>query len=189
LGSGAAPLVGWINIDIQRPADVLLDLRFGIPLPDESVDFIYSEHLIEHLTLEDGLKHFAECRRILKSGGVLRLATPDLADLVKDYSTDWRRHDWVQWPGNEWIDSGVRMLNMAVREWGHLYMYDFDELNLRLRQTGFETVRRAELGASSHPELRSLETRADSKLIVEAQRVRVEGTSASASREQVKARS
>jgi predicted SAM-dependent methyltransferase len=189
LGSGSAPLTGWINIDIQRPADVLLDLRFGIPLPDESVDFIYSEHLIEHLNLEDGLEHFAECRRILKTDGVLRMATPDLADLVKDYSTGWRRHDWVQWPGNEWIDSGVRMLNMAVREWGHLYMYDYDELSLRLRQARFEAVRRVELGASSYPELRGLESRADSKLVVEAQRNKAENPAGGVSRERARARS
>ena len=152
------------------PADVLLDLRFGVPLEDETVDLIYSEHLIEHLTLEDGLKHFAECRRLLKPNGVLRIATPDLAELVKDYSTDWRRHHWVRWPGNEWIDSGARMLNIAVREWGHLYMYDYDELDLRLRQAGFQEVRRVTHGASSHPDLRGLETREDSKLIVEAMR-------------------
>ena len=171
LGSGAAPLAGWINIDLERPADVVLDLRFGIPLPDESVDFIYSEHLVEHLTLDEGLAHFAECRRLLKPGGVLRIATPDLAELVKDYSTDWRRHDWVRWPGNEWIDTGTRMLNMAVRAWGHQYMYDYDELKLRLSQAGFESVCRAEIATSVHPELRGLETRADSKLVAEAQRV------------------
>jgi predicted SAM-dependent methyltransferase len=171
LGSGSAPLAGWINIDIQRPADVLLDLRFGIPLADGSVAFIYSEHLIEHLTLDEGLAHFAECRRLLKPGGVLRIATPDLADLVKNYATDWRRHDWVRWPGNEWIDTGTRMLNMAVRDWGHQYMYDYDELNLRLSQAGFESISRAENGMSAHPELCGLETRADSKLVAEAQRL------------------
>lgn len=189
LGSGAAPLAGWINVDIQRPADVLLDVRFGIPLADGSVDFVYSEHLIEHLTLEDGLKHFAECLRLLKPEGVLRMATPDLADLVKDYSTDWRRHDWVQWSDNRWIDSGTRMLNIAVRAWGHQYMYDFDELSLRVRQAGFETVCRSELGASSHPELRGLETRVDSKLIVEAQRLGAHSINPSASPEQVNVRS
>jgi predicted SAM-dependent methyltransferase len=169
LGSGAAPIDGWTNIDIRSPADVLLDLRYGIPLDRESVDFIYSERLIEHFSLEDGLRLMAECFRILKPEGVLRFATPDLEELVKEYSTDWQRHDWVHWPTYEWIDSGVRMLNYAVRGWGHLYIYAYEEMRLRLTQAGFSHITRAQLGSSSHTELCGLETRADSKLIVEAQ--------------------
>ncbi len=168
LGSGRAPIPGWINIDAVMPADVLLDLRYGIPVAAGSIDLIYSEHLIEHLSLEDGIRLMAECRRVLKPRGRLRFATPDLADIVRDYQSSWRRPDWVNWPEYAWVDSGTRMLNTAVRHWGHLYLYDYPELERRLLEAGFRHVERCEIGQSPEPLLRGLETRLDSRLIAEA---------------------
>ncbi|HUG06420.1 MAG TPA: methyltransferase domain-containing protein [Candidatus Limnocylindria bacterium] len=168
LGSGEAPLPGWVNVDLQGPADVLLDLRFGIPLPDRSVRFIYSEHFIEHLDLEDGLRALRECRRMLMPEGVMRIACPDLEDLARDYQSDWRRHAWVQKPEYTWVDTGARMLNVAMRDWDHRYLYDMPELSRRLREAGFSEIVRKAIGESEHPRLRGLETRPESALIVEA---------------------
>lgn len=170
LGSGRAPIPGWTNVDYFFPADVQLDLRLGIPVPDGSVELIYSEHLIEHLSLEENLRLFADCRRVLSPEGRMRIATPDLEEIVRDYRTDWRRHDWVNWDEFSWIDSGTRMVNVAVREWGHVYMWDFDELSERLTQAGFRDIARLAVGESDRPSLSGLETRADSRLIVEAGR-------------------
>jgi predicted SAM-dependent methyltransferase len=169
LGSGGAPIPGWVNIDLNPPADVLLDLRFGIPVPTGTIDTIYSEHLVEHLPLEAAMALFGECRRVLEPRGVMRVATPDLEQLVTDYRRDWRsRHDWINWPEYGYIDTPVRMINVAVREWGHQYLYDFAELSLRMTAAGFGHVERVELGTSAFPQLCGLETRADSRLIVEA---------------------
>jgi predicted SAM-dependent methyltransferase len=98
----------------------------------------------------------------------MRIAMPDLAEVVRDYTNEWKRHDWVSWPEYSWIDSGPRMVNTAFREWGHLYLYDFDELGLRLNQAGFRRIERCEIGQSSRGDLQGLETRLDSGLIVEA---------------------
>lgn len=157
-------------MDLYFRADVQLDLRSGIPIADRSASLIYSEHLIEHLPFEDAMTLFKECFRVLSESGVMRIATPDLADIVTDYQSDWRRHAWVNWPQYEWVDSGGRMLNMAARGWGHQYLYDLDELRLRLEQAGFSQVERCRIGESSEPEMRGLETRADSTLVVEARR-------------------
>ena len=168
LGSGRAPLQGWTNLDRDPPADVILDLRRGFPLPAGSVARIYSEHLIEHLTLEEGAALLRECRRVLAPEGILRFATPDLADIVRDYSTGWQRHAWVKWPEYSWIDTGTRMVNVAMRAWEHQYLYDEPELTLRLREAGFAAIMRCAIGASDHLDLRGLETREDSGLILEA---------------------
>lgn len=88
---------------------------------------------------------------------------------MTDYRHDWRsRQDWISWPEYAYIDTPVRMINVAMREWGHLYLYDFVELALRLREAGFSQVDRVLLGESVHDRLRGLETRADSELVVEA---------------------
>ena len=169
LGSGRAPIDGWTNVDYYFPADVQLDLRYGIPVPDGTVELIYSEHLVEHLTLDANLELFHECLRVLAPSGRMRIATPDLAEIVRDYRSEWRRHDWVNWDEHRWIDSGTRMVNVAVREWGHVYLWDFGELEQRLTDVGFTSVERFEVGESRNDALRGLETRADSGLIVEAQ--------------------
>jgi predicted SAM-dependent methyltransferase len=169
LGSGHAPIPGWVNVDFEPPADVLVDLRYGLPVANGSVDAIYSEHLVEHLPLEAGEAMFREWRRVIAPGGVVRIATPDLALLITDYRGDWRsRHEWIHWPEYAHIDSPVHMINVAMRAWGHLYLYDFEELAFRLHAAGFSDVRRAAIGESDDPALRDLETRADSSLIAEA---------------------
>ena len=60
------------------------------------------------------------------------------------------------------------MLNTAFHAWGHRYLYDFDDLETRLRAAGFAEVKRCTIGDSDHTELANLETRLDSSLIVEA---------------------
>lgn len=168
LGSGAAPIAGWINVDRDARADLRLDVRFGLPLPDASVSLVYSEHLLEHLTLDEGVMLFRECRRLLAKDGVLRIATPDLAAIVAAFLGDWRDQDWLRWPEYGWVDTRVRALNQAFHGWGHRYLYDEAELTLRLREAGFDRIARCALGESARPELAGLETRRDSSLIVEA---------------------
>ena len=74
----------------------------------------------------------------------------------------------MRWPGHEWIDSATGMLNQAFHGWGHQFLYDAAELERRLRAAGFAEVRRCTIGESEHPALAGLETRLDSKLILEA---------------------
>jgi predicted SAM-dependent methyltransferase len=170
LGCGPVHLEGWVNVDIDpavRP-DVRVDLRLGFPAPPSSVAFIYSEHVFEHLTLENGLHVFAACQLALKSGGVMRIAMPDLRYVVDRYLGDWKDQAWLQEPAWQTIDSATRMLNVSLRSWGHLYLYDLAELTLRLNEAGFTAIRPQKPGESPHTELRGLERRPDSLLIVEA---------------------
>ena len=51
-------------------------MRQGLPFAD--VASIYAEHFLEHLALDDGLAFLAECRRVLRPDGILRLSTPNL---------------------------------------------------------------------------------------------------------------
>jgi predicted SAM-dependent methyltransferase len=147
----------------------LIDLRYGLPVEDGSVQAIYSEHLVEHMPVEAGVRMYQEWRRAIAPSGVVRIATPDLERLITDYRGDWRaRHEWIHWPEYSFIDSPVRMINVAMRAWGHEYLYDFEELAFRLGAAGFGDVRRLSIGESEDPTLRGLETRADSSLVVEA---------------------
>ena len=61
------------------------NLKYGIPLPDSSVDFIFSSHVLHHLYREDALKLIREALRVLKPGGTMRITVPDLELIVALY--------------------------------------------------------------------------------------------------------
>jgi len=76
----------WITVDWVG-ADVSTDLRSGghLPFADETQRFIYSAHLVEHLDDDSILRLFAECRRIMRPDGWLRVETVDAERLVRAY--------------------------------------------------------------------------------------------------------
>lgn len=79
-------MVGWVNVDlIGLPTDLVWDLRKGIPFPDESIDAIFHEHVLEHVTPIAILPFLRECRRVLRTGGTLRVGVPDAERYIRDY--------------------------------------------------------------------------------------------------------
>ncbi len=171
VGCGGVLMKDWVNADIEGEPDIYLDVTKRSPFPDESVSLVYSEHLIEHLAVEEGLRCFAEFRRILALGGTVRIATPDLDYVVEKYLGDWKNQDWLTWKEYSAIATRAEMVNVAFRGWGHKYLYNEEELNRRLCESGFKRVRRVKWGESEIAELRNLETRPDSRLIVEARKL------------------
>lgn len=157
LGSGGVYKQGWVNIDLETPeADMNYDLTQPLPFEDASVQFIYSEHFIEHIGRNHGYELLCECRRVLAPDGVIRLSTPDLAFLVDRY----RRRDISQWSDVGWSpDSACNLLNQGMRLWGHTYLYDEEELARMFMEAGFARPRAMQWGQSPHKELQGLETR------------------------------
>jgi predicted SAM-dependent methyltransferase len=169
VGCGDVYLEGWVNIDVESSkADVKHDLQTSLPYDDSSASFIYSEHFIEHLAAEAGANVLKEFYRVLKAGGVLRIATPDLRYLMKKYFLGWKSQDWIKTYGYGWLQTRAEMINLCFRGWGHQYLYDREELERRLREAGFKRLRNKRFGESDYEELRGKETRRDSKLILEA---------------------
>ncbi len=169
IGCGSVYFDGWVNMDLDSPkADRHHDMRQPLPYDDNSVSFIYNEHFIEHLSVAEGLAALKEFYRVLAPGGVVRIATPDLRYVLFRYFFFWRRQDWLKTYGYQWIQTRAEMINIGMREWGHQYLYDEEELGRRLREAGFERMVRKRLNRSDFPQLRGRETRKDSKLILEA---------------------
>lgn len=172
LGSGPVKLSGWLNLDFSEPTcsdDLQWDLRFPIPLEDQSCSLIYSEHVLEHFPVQDGVRLLQDCWRLLVPGGVLRCAMPSLDHILERVASGlWRDQDWLSWPEYRHVETRAEMLNMVFRGWDHQWLYDTEELHRRLRGAGFTKLESVGHGQSSTPELRGLETRADSKLISEA---------------------
>jgi len=169
VGCGNVRFEGWVNIDITgKHLDVKCDVRKGLPCADNSAALIYNEHFLEHLTCEEGLDVLREFHRVLKPGGIVRIATPDLDYVVDKYvSDDWKAQYWRQNLRTE-IQTRAEMLNISFHDWGHKYLYNAEELERRLREVGFGRISRQAWDVSEYPELANRETREDSKLILEA---------------------
>lgn len=170
LGSGGNRIPGWINSDIDPRAEMIAILGWPLPFRRASLQRIYMEHVLEHVSYSTAVRFLAEARRVLEPGGVIRIAVPDLEDLCRGYLLDdWRqRFDWVKWPQFAFIQTRAQMLNMGFRWWGHSHLYDREEMARVLREAGFREFEFVERGASRHEDLRGLETRLDSTLVVEA---------------------
>lgn len=168
IGCGEVRLDGWINADMGPRSQLIIDIRRTLPFPANYLERIYSEHVLEHVTYETAIRFLREARRVLAPGGILRIAMPDLDDLIEGYCDNWRRFDWVRWPEHAFIKTRAQMINMAFRWWGHRHLYNREELERALIEAGFTEFRFVDMGTSEHPDLRKLESRLDSKLVVEA---------------------
>ncbi|HXW69230.1 MAG TPA: methyltransferase domain-containing protein, partial [Dissulfurispiraceae bacterium] len=78
-------LDGWFNTD-ACPIDkrvFYIDVSRRLPVDDRTFDYLFSEHLIEHLTYMDALNMLKECHRIIRPGGRIRIATPDIDKIIQ----------------------------------------------------------------------------------------------------------
>ena len=175
LGCGTVYKDGWINIDnnsdnnIQK-LDLEWDLRKPLPFPANSVDFIFNEHFLEHLTVEEGISAIKDFFRVLKPGGVMRIAIPDLESAIQSYyDTNWKENGKASAEkfGLTFIQTRAEGININFRWWGHKWLYDWEELERRLKEAGCEKIKRCRLFESEHDALKNMETRNESTLIAE----------------------
>jgi predicted SAM-dependent methyltransferase len=141
-----------------------MDATSRFPFPDNTFEKIYSEHMIEHLSYENGKKMIAECYRSLKPGGIIRVSTPDFAFLIGLYNNPTLPlHDrYIRWSSETYLHNRVPIkpiftINNFVRDWGHLFIYDFETLCQTLASHGFVNIRKVEISKSDHTDLSGLE--------------------------------
>ncbi|MCC9608444.1 methyltransferase domain-containing protein [Blastopirellula sp. JC732] len=171
IGCGTIRFDGWVNIDAlpTEAADVVLDVTHGIPAPDNSCKYVYNEHFLEHISVEDAVRLIAEVHRILQPGGVLRIAMPSIEVCVARYMREnWKEDEAIIRNGLTWLETKAEMLNVAFRNWGHQWLYDEEELRRRLLEGGFQDIAFFPAGDSGHEELRGRESRQESLLVCEA---------------------
>ncbi|MFF4342518.1 class I SAM-dependent methyltransferase [Kitasatospora sp. NPDC001540] len=156
-----------------------LDITQPLPFADRSVDWVYAEHLIEHVPLATAVHWLAEVRRVLRPGGLLRLTTPDLAAYVAGYLDDreqfFRRHRRrlrTMRVGPPMPERRAFMLNQIFYHFGHRWIYDEAELRHVLDRAGYGgfAVTRREFQTGARPDVAALDTafRKDESIYLEA---------------------
>jgi predicted SAM-dependent methyltransferase len=185
VGCGRYSLEGWLNADINLDhsnIDIFLDARDHLPFEDDQFQFVYAEHLIEHLTYDEGRRFCKEVFRILRPGGVMRISTPDLQFLLRYYADHSEiAEEFTEYHTREFLRADVRsralVLSNFFYDFGHRIIYDWDLLVELLREAGLQRVERRRAGESSYPELRGIEQHGrdypfneEESLVVEAEK-------------------
>lgn len=166
VGCGTHLIAGFLNTDLLSSSDQVLRLDATKPFPfdDESFDFIFSEHMIEHVHYVDGLNMLSECHRVLKRGGKIRVSTPDL-ERVMNFGRDDRtdlQNAYVAWSIDQFVRSApdndpAFVINNFFHDWGHQFIYAKKTLATSLNRCGFVDITSCRINESSTPELRHLE--------------------------------
>jgi predicted SAM-dependent methyltransferase len=158
---------GWLNTDFEPtcPNVLYLDVSRPFPFENGTLDYIFSEHLIEHLEYDSAIHMLKECRRVLKSNGRIRIATPDLSVLIGLYfcrDTERGRFyiDWIVRRLMPEVDTcrEVFVINNAFHAWGHKFLYDRQTLIQTMRRSGFSEIEPYEPGMSNDENLQRLES-------------------------------
>lgn len=155
IGGGNHRIDRYVNIDLVPPADLLWDVREGLPFRDETVTAIFSEHFLEHIDYPVSVRTvLAECHRVLCRNGVLRLGVPDAGLVVRAYVADDiafcddLRERWYGRRGDEVrIVSPFDLVNYVFRDdddsakyTPHLWAYDLESLSSLLIEAGFSKI-------------------------------------------------
>jgi SAM-dependent methyltransferase len=145
LGCGRRHIPGFYHIDIMPAPHVdrvanVDQLDF---IADNTVELVYACHVLEHFGRWQQQAVLGEWYRILRPGGVLRLAVPDFAACAAIYYEQ----------GLEDGLSGLIGLICGGQQNGydfHMMIYDEPYLTNELRACGFQAVRRWDWRETNH---------------------------------------
>jgi predicted SAM-dependent methyltransferase len=164
LGCGADCHPAFVNVDlVARPGVLGHDLRQGIPFPDSTYDLVYHSTMLSHLRPNDALGLMTECRRVLKTGGVLRVVTEDLEQMCRVYLHKLEAAasgDRQSEPDYEWMI--LELFDQAAREYPGGGMVDYLSRDPLLNES-FIYSRVGEQGRRMISGARSLRNRRDSR--------------------------
>jgi predicted SAM-dependent methyltransferase len=164
IGGGWHLLDGWLNTDLELIPDVMqMDAAKRFPFGDGTFQYVYTEHMIEHVPYPQGAWMLRECNRVMQKGGVIRVITPDLAAITSLYCCNLsaEQKKYLSWFCQTFVPAdyppnAVSAVNAMFRLWGHQFIYDEATLADAMRAAGFSSITRRLLGESVHSDLQNL---------------------------------
>jgi SAM-dependent methyltransferase len=145
------------------------DITRPLSFPDDSVDFIFTEHVLEHVDIPGAISFMREALRILRPGGIMRIVCPVLdtmlaARLAGEKGKTYVANALVPYfrPEDESLRSiglaGVSespeifLLNSLFRGHQHRFIWTFELLTRALKAVGFATANSVKIGEGERPE-------------------------------------
>jgi len=117
------------------------DATKGLPISSGSVDVLYSSHMLEHLDTTEARLFLKEARRVLRSGGIIRLSVPDLHKQARKYlefgdADAFIANTQLCQSKPKTIMQRLRILIVGARQ--HRWMYDGPSVVRLLSSMGFK---------------------------------------------------
>lgn len=169
LGSAQKRMEGWLTMDLDPNSDLCMDLSKPLPFPDNCVEEIYSSHLLEHFSFPDPMLNLlSECYRVLKPGGVFKIAVPDARIYIESYEKpdQFDPAKYCLYTPAYHYHSKIDFINyIAYMDGHHRYLFDNENLPIIIANIGFENVKLREF----EPGL-DLETRKHESIYAEARK-------------------
>jgi predicted SAM-dependent methyltransferase len=171
---------GWVATDVSWRCKHYLNVSRAWPVDAGTLNCIFADNVVEHLSLKENRILFAEAYRTLKAKGSIRLITPNIGELVMKYQcgleSDVALVNQLREENYE-IAHNVDFLRFAFQDDGHHtgYLWDFDALRAELENAGFAEVTQYELGTTNSTEFYGADSRvglsiAEVMLAVEARK-------------------
>ena len=168
VGCGKTRFQGYLNCDLEE-GDCCFDATETFPFTNDTFNYVYSEHFIEHLSFDDGVHFLRESQRVLQKGGRVRCLFPDLRSLL--YFAD--KECYEQELLKERLVNGIigkdgeilqvpkcsklqarcwdgvdDVVNAFMRSWGHKYMWSATHLKEVFAIIGFNDITVNSFGVS-----------------------------------------
>jgi predicted SAM-dependent methyltransferase len=152
---------GWITLDIASGCDIYWDLRMGLPFPDNSVQKIYSSHVLEHFTYPEIIGLLKECLRVLVPSGEFSVCVPNARIYISAYLKNLEL-DSNQFFGHRpafYDNSKIDYVNYTAYMDGlHKHMFDEENLLSILTKIGFSSIQSRDFDPDSDLEERKFES-------------------------------
>jgi predicted SAM-dependent methyltransferase len=138
---------GWYNVDGQKFPHVHSNDVWLSWQETNSADLIYASHFLEYYDREKAKMMLEEWHRVLKPGGIIRLAVPDFEVLARLYVTDPQKFPLDSLIGP--LYGRMFMNNIPIF---HRTCYDFVSIGELLISAGFKNVQRYDWRQTEHAE-------------------------------------
>lgn len=141
----------WWNVDLRafQGVDEVRDVAapwIGYP----AVEYVYGEHFIEHLRIDQAVGFLANAHDIMREDGRIRLSTPSLEWVLST-------HFNVAELDRSRMLANTYRVNRAFHGWGHRFLWSRPMLEEALSAVGFIDIKFYGYGESDDPFLRGIE--------------------------------
>jgi len=137
----------WIHIDAGDYEHLQSTDIYMKDYEDGCADLIYSSHVIEYFDREEIVELLSCWKRVLKDGGILRVAVPNFSQMVSLYIKGYNEYKL-----EDFLGPLYGKMKMGEETIYHKTTYDFSSLKTLLESVGMKEVKKYNWKETEHAE-------------------------------------